>query len=287
MEFNPASGIVASANNWIYEDDGNDGLLLQYCSAPFRYNRIVEVLNNNATVDVSLCAQLQCDIKSLAAERFVSLIAVHREHLNARARQVVDEFVRWDKTLGKDSLTATIYEFTIAALASDLFGPELRRRTHVTALLFEVQEVSAERVESAILSALTSLEADLGPRGHLWAWGNIHQVVFRHSLPELEWNRGPFAAAGDAETVSATAWDSSTSGHEQGFGASYRQVIDCGDWDASRMLNVPGESGNPASPFYSNMIQASTLGVYCPLLFSRGAVESDAIERIILFPELS
>jgi penicillin amidase len=38
-------------------------------------------------------------------------------------------------------------------------------------------------------------------------------------------------------------------------GASWREVLDVGDWDRSLMTNVPGESGDPTSKHYSDLAQ--------------------------------
>ena len=38
-------------------------------------------------------------------------------------------------------------------------------------------------------------------------------------------------------------------------GASFRMVIDVGEWDNSLAVNVPGQSGDPESPFYDNLLE--------------------------------
>ena len=35
-------------------------------------------------------------------------------------------------------------------------------------------------------------------------------------------------------------------------GASFRMVLDVGGWDESRVINSPGQSGDPSSPRYRN-----------------------------------
>ena len=67
-------------------------------------------------------------------------------------------------------------------------------------------------------------------------------------------------------------------------GASFRMVLDVGHWDASRAINTPGQSGNPASPNYRDLAPLWLEGKYVPLLYSRGAVERETVERIRLVP---
>ena len=67
-------------------------------------------------------------------------------------------------------------------------------------------------------------------------------------------------------------------------GASFRMVLDVGNWDASRAVNTPGQSGNPDSPHYRDLAPVWTAGQYFPLLYSRAAVEKETLQRIRLEP---
>ena len=68
-------------------------------------------------------------------------------------------------------------------------------------------------------------------------------------------------------------------------GASYRQVIDVGNWDASTMTNAPGQSGDPRSPFYDNLLQGWAEDGSFPLLYSREKVLEHKEFSILLHPE--
>jgi penicillin amidase len=59
-----------------------------------------------------------------------------------------------------------------------------------------------------------------------------------------------------------------------------RVVVDVGNWDNSRAVNHPGQSGDPASPHYRDLAPLWIEGRYFPLLYSRKAVEG-ATERVI------
>ncbi|MDQ2949817.1 MAG: penicillin acylase family protein, partial [Acidobacteriota bacterium] len=67
-------------------------------------------------------------------------------------------------------------------------------------------------------------------------------------------------------------------------GASYREIIDLSNWDRSVMTNVPGESGDPASKHYDDLIEDWAWGQYHPMAFSRKAVEAATEERLLLKP---
>ena len=62
------------------------------------------------------------------------------------------------------------------------------------------------------------------------------------------------------------------------------QVLDLSDWDKSVMTNVPGESGDPRSPHYDDLIDDWREGKYHPMPYTRAAVEAATTERIRLQP---
>jgi penicillin amidase len=61
-------------------------------------------------------------------------------------------------------------------------------------------------------------------------------------------------------------------------------VLDVGNWDNSRAVNYPGESGDPYSPHYRDLAGKWLNGTYFPLLYSREAVEKQTEKRIHLLP---
>ena len=67
-------------------------------------------------------------------------------------------------------------------------------------------------------------------------------------------------------------------------GASFRIVVDVGAWDNSRVINSPGQSGDPASPHYADLAPLWANEEYVPLVFSDYAVDQAAELRITLQP---
>src|SRR5262249_855760 len=136
----------------------------------------------------------------------------------------------------------------------------------------------------AAAAKLTRLE---GPDPAKWSWGQLHLIKFRHSLDKAPdatalMDIGPIPRSGDAETVGATGYYGDS--YEQVEGASYRQILDLSDWDKSLAVNTPGQSGQPASVHYSDLVSMWTNGDYFPLLYSRDAVEREATDRLTLEP---
>ncbi|CAG0978616.1 partial Acyl-homoserine lactone acylase QuiP, partial [Anaerolineae bacterium] len=60
--------------------------------------------------------------------------------------------------------------------------------------------------------------------------------------------------------------------------------IDLADWDHSRAIHLPGQSGHPASQHYDDLIEPWMRGEYHELLWSRANVEMHAQDKLTLTP---
>jgi penicillin G amidase len=90
---------------------------------------------------------------------------------------------------------------------------------------------------------------------------------------------GPVPRGGYENTVASTS-----SALNQASGASFRIVMDLGDWDATLCTNTTGQSGDPDSPNYKNLFDLWAKDRYFPLFFSKEKVELVTKERLILVP---
>ncbi|MBN8898483.1 MAG: penicillin acylase family protein, partial [Rhodospirillales bacterium] len=66
--------------------------------------------------------------------------------------------------------------------------------------------------------------------------------------------------------------------------ASFRMVVDVGAWDEAKVINTPGQSGNPLSPHYDDLGPLWARGEYVPMLYTKAAVDAAAELRIALTP---
>ena len=89
---------------------------------------------------------------------------------------------------------------------------------------------------------------------------------------------GPAPVAGTMLSPLAASWRASD--YRIVSGASFRMVLDVGAWDNSRVINTPGQSGDPASPHFRDLFPIWAKGEYVPLSYSRAAVEA-ATETVI------
>ena len=73
--------------------------------------------------------------------------------------------------------------------------------------------------------------------------------------------------------------------YKQRSGASYREILDVANWDNSVAVNVPGQSGQPGSEYYSDLLAYWAQGRYFPLAFSRKKVEEVTKHVLTLTPQ--
>jgi penicillin amidase len=62
-------------------------------------------------------------------------------------------------------------------------------------------------------------------------------------------------------------------------------VVDVGNWNNSRAVNYPGQSGDPDNPHYRDLAPLWRKGEYFPLLYTRQAVEKETEKKIVLVPK--
>jgi penicillin amidase len=302
--YNPSRHFIATANHNILPQGYRHEINFDWAS-PVRFQRIEEVLSKGGKFTVADFERLQHDEVSLAARDLVPLLKALRVD-SADLRQAVDLLAGWDFVLSKDSAAAACYEmwgqrlaanFTSAVVPAGaeklisgplLYAKMIRALKNPDAKTLG-QAPRARRDELLIRSlaeALGELRSRLGADMREWRWGDLHVAEFRHPLstekaPRAIFDLGPVARGGDGGTVNATGG----ANLRQTSGASFREVLDLSDWDNSVAINVPGQSGQPESKHYRDLLPLWAEGRYFPLLFSREKVEKHASERLMLVPK--
>ena len=255
-ELNPDRGWVATANHDIHPQ-GYDPPLFFKRAGPFeRFERVAEVLSSKTGFTVADSRALQQDAYSAssaeALDDFSTWTADDPEL--ERWRQ---ELAAWDGIYDREDRAPAIYSYVRRAM-SDGGGAG------------GDAEQSEADPEAALATAIEQLRRDQGDDPSQWRWGRIHRSEFPHELVSA-YDLQAGERSGGAGTVAAT-------------GATYREIIDFADLDASLATNAPGQSGRPGSPFYGNLTRLWADGEYFPMSFSREAVEANALHRLTLRP---
>jgi penicillin G amidase len=301
--FNPNAGFVATANHKMIPEHYPYNVGFEW-TPPYRFNRIRSVIesakDNHHKLTIADMESLQSDVTSLPALGFQQLV----RSTTLKDDSTLTSFLHWDGRLTRESSDAALYEvwFQQICLAlgkrvsrargryDDLPPDTLLRilRNPSIQLFGDNPQASRDQTLSdTLISARKELEKLLGKDATQWSWGKLHTVRFRHALDQQPgakalFDLGPLSRPGDEYTVNATgAYGNSW---EQVSGASYREILDTSNWDQSVAVNTPGQSGQPGSPHYSDLMPLWDAGRYFPLLYTRKAVEGETTDRLVLKP---
>src|SRR5829696_9200130 len=318
-EFNPARGWVASANETnLPEGYPHEEKKVGFeWYAPYRYERIAEVLRDNPSFGLEDSAKLQADYLSVPARRIVARLRRLRL-ADPELEETLEMLTGWDRVPRADSAPAALFEVRYclylrqALLQRAMKGiVEPGRLDETVSRVMPVEDqagdarMSLETLEkldtslgheavdevlsSTLKEATDHLEGLLGVDRADWEWGKLHQVHMVHPLSPLvdrltrgRLDVGPAPRGGSGDTVGNTAYH--LENLRQTGGSSWRVVVDVGEWDDSLFINSPGQSGDPASPHYSDLFRLWASDKAVPLLYSRRKVEAAAERRIVLKP---
>jgi penicillin amidase len=295
QSYNPASGFIATANNNILPKGYTTPIAFDWSSS-FRVSRIREVLEKRSDFTIADFQSLQHDDLSVLARSVVPHLVSAAVRLGKRDEPAVRMLASWNYRMTRDAATPLVFE---------AWAPIVARRAYVARLSPKAAEVLGTRADyeqleeylaapggavssrgrdSLLLAALDEAVADItkryGADTTAWRWGKIHVAELRHPLAR-SFDLPPVSRAGDANTVFATGGGN----YRQSSGASYRQVIDLGDFDKSVAINVPGQSAQPGSEYYDNLLQLWGNDQYFPLVYSRARVEAETQHVLHLSPK--
>lgn len=301
---NPARGYIVTANNRIVPDD-YPYLIAQQWDPGFRARRIEMLLDGEGRASVSLMERIQYDVESLPGRATIRALDGLRLSGEPEAG-LLAELRSWDGALRPDSRPAAIYEvFRMAlvellfrdALGGDLYPRYLKHSEFWQPVLVRLMQDPSSHwwrpggrdavVAQALARAHDMLTRRLGPNPSTWTWGRLHVMRFVHPLGHIgavAWvfNASASPTGGDLFTVNNGGFQADT--YAQIIVASYRQIIDLGDWDRSLAMHTTGQSGLPFHPHYRDFVPLWATGRYHPMLFSRHRIEQESRARLRLVP---
>lgn len=305
-ELNPGRGWVASANEMNLPADypvAERKLGFEWPN-PARQHRIAEALSQSDKATIEDSMALQTDSLNSVAPRLIRLLAPLAD-ASGEVAPAIRLLQSWDGRMAAESGAAALFEVwslkhlgpAIAARAAPAdVRPLIGRGSLATAV--ELVENPDRRLgpnpaaarDAALLESLRSAVAELGdrlgPDMSRWRWGDIHHAQPEHPLAAqpggADFRLPRMPVGGSYLTPRASGWRSED--FRSSVGASLRMVIDVGAWDNSRVVNAPGQSGEPSSPHYSDHYRAWAEARYMPFLYTRAAIEAAATQRIRLVP---
>jgi penicillin amidase len=146
-------------------------------------------------------------------------------------------------------------------------------------------------LSAALSSAHEELTERLGSDPAQWRWGDLHTLTLRSAtfgmsgIGPVEWlfNSGPHPVGGGSGIVNATGWEP-RSGYEATAVPSMRMIVDLGDLDSSRWIQLTGNSGHAFDEHYADQFDLWRTGRYLPMRWSREVIADKARHTLLLRP---
>lgn len=304
--YNPDNKYFSTANENVTPADYEywDAIGFSW-SDPYRGDRVKEFLGSGKIHSIADMAALQTDYLSLPARTLVPMLNP-LQFDNPGVEQAKNMLLNWDYRMEPGSVAACIYHawqlmiardynaLVVPAVAEELITIQMKKV--IDGLLFPDSKFGKNAVagrdeflKDALRNAVTFLIARLGPDASKWQYGQIDykHVLIKHPLSNAvndslrnKLEVGPHPRGGGAFTANVSG-----NGLNQTHGATFRVIIDTGNWDQSLATNSPGQSGNPDHPHYNNLFDIWVNDQYFPLFYSKEKIQSVTDYQLKLVPE--
>jgi penicillin G amidase len=302
---NPSRHWLATANHNILPPDYRGEISYEW-SVPYRFERIRQRLTAKRSFTLEDFQSIQQDNTSLPGQRLSRLVRrISTE--DAGLKPYVDLLARWDGVLTRETPAGPLYAVWTTELLTEFFRPQVPKellsfmasRNNLPLLLSALEkpgrkwfgprpsEARDQFLTKTFTAAVKKTKQLLGTDIKGWHWGKLHTATFLHPLSALgkpyakAFDLAPVERPGDTVTPNAAGLDDH---YHQISGASYRHVFDLADWDRGLATSTPGQSGQPGSPHYADLLPLWAEGKYFPLAFSRKKVEEVMKHRLLLKP---
>lgn len=303
--YNPENGIFATANENVTPKDYDHWDAIGFSwSDPFRGNRVRELLASGRKHSLADMANYQTDYLSIPARTLVPLVKP-LTFTDSRLAAAKNILLEWDYHLDPTSVAAAIYVEWEKALSEEVHrlivpdeGKDLIRlqlKQVVDYLLMPDGHFGKDPIarrdqilRKALQIALDELKNRVGEDMSQWQYGQekLKHIILKHPLSpavsadvRAKLEVGPAPRGGYSHTVNSTGGN-----YNQSSGASFRIIVDTGDWDRCLATNSPGQSGDPKHRNYKNLFDIWAKDQYFPLYFSKEKISSVTTEKLVLKP---
>ncbi len=276
---NPPRGFVSSANQSLA--DSTYPFYLNWRFETFsRSHRINERLAEMTHITMDSMRLLQYDEKNLIAENVLPamLALLDTVKLNDQQQKIKSGLQRWNYVAGAGSMDQTVFSrwwsFLKTAIWDDEFGGEgmMYPETDVTMRTVNGNinrewidnkktpaiETLQDVISQSYSGAIDSLNKQYGKNESQWTWAKVKDTHINHLLRIPVFSKTYVNTGGGPGIVNATGSD---------HGPSWRMIVELGLQPKAFGIYPGGQSGNPGSPFYDNMIQEWSEGKQNELVY--------------------
>ncbi len=315
VEHNPGHGFSATANDDTMGERGTFPVH-NFPASNSRVDRIKELLESAITRKKKFTPEvfesMQLDLMDVRAREVLPEILSRLEQSDdldiEKARELLSE---WDYRAEADSAAACLYyvfltrlwhlDFMESVLSAQNLDAGLIKRLALTCpglIQFRVSDFMKENspwsqwpdvldevISRHMKAAFLALRNELGEESN-WAWGDLHQVQFGHTLRKHPpWEKlyaGPDPIGGSATTLRMTLYrgpgvgssrDEDQIPYQVYHGPVFRLVIDLADPDHARFVIAGGNSGRPDSKHLLDHYQTWLSGNFYMLRLKREEID--------------
>lgn len=285
---NPERGFVSSANqtpvdasypyylNWRFE----------VATRAFRINERLSVMNNLTADSMRL---LQYDNRNTIAGYLLdTMIALtDAQRLGEDQKNVITILHQWDLNADAGSIGQTVFNLwwknLVNAIWSDELGGDslLYPQAEITMKMVrsgshanwvddkntEAKESLTDLITQSFAGACDTLKKFYGADPASWQWSMVKNTHVNHLLRIPAFSRSDMQTSGNAQIVNATGYD---------HGPSWRMIVELGEKPRAFGIYPGGQSGNPGSRFYDNMIEKWARGEQNEMLILSSADEKNS-----------
>lgn len=287
---NPPRNFVSSANQ--SSTDPSYPYYINWEFSPYeRGKRINDRLTvmHHATADSIRI--MQTDDYSIFAQNILTTITslVDNSKLNATQKEAFRITSEWNKHYDAKSIGASLFDLWTKRLQYNIWNDEFtvdsipmrfpsRDRT-VQLILHEPnsrwidnintpqKETLSDLVNEAFKYSCDSLERKYGSIGETWQWANVKHTNVPHLAKIPGFGSKTLMIGGGKMTINALS---------ESNGPSWRMVVELGKTPKGHGVYPGGQSGNPGSRFYDNMIDTWASGKLYDLYFMKSVDDSSA-----------
>lgn len=309
--YNPSNHIIVTANNQIVDDNSSQYVTTDW-DYGYRARRITDLLSAATNVSATDYQRIQADVLSIPASKLTPKFITAGSSATGDAATAAKILNGWDYTMTRDSAAAAVYEATAGALARATIEPVLGKDVYgvyrdnfsssgvYTVLINLMNQPTApfitsspnEVIVKALNDAMAELRSALGSDTSKWRWGALHQAHFAHPLASAFplnylFDVAPVDRPGDSVTVNAAGgggFSADPADYSQQTVPSMRQIIDLSNFDNSLWVTTTGESGQPGSAHYSDLVPLWDQNKYQPMYYSPEKQASSATGILTLKP---
>ncbi len=277
---NPREGFIVTANNRVLPFGAAQTEFSTYTEG-YRAQRIRELILENPKHTVATMRAVQADNESLVSRALIpGLLALTPK--SEAARRLQTEVRNWDNKANLDSTGATAFAFyyrELTRVLEDELGNKYFDEPNFLIAAFTqgspycddrrtpALETCTVVMQNALENGAAALEKQLGSIPAEWTWRKIHIAQFNATIgsnPTIGFfvNRR-IASNGSRLTVNVGNYNQED--FIQRAGPSFRSIMDFSNLNNSRYIHPMGQSGDPFSKIYDNLLPLWRDGLDIPM----------------------